>query len=254
MTANCCAIKRYYDEKIPVRFFIMVTDEIENEPSEGSFFAQLFYRYYTEVHPARLVMVSFLEDPNGKGRMVQALESLGIVPLQFRLDAKRPDLTKLDSLLGLLSAESNFFSLQASALKESLLRGGTVAQCVEQIRQGPAPKKGESTATTAAPSAAASADADKGKEESVVRRFRALDLGADDDVPREFVCPITSEIMEDPVVCADGHTYERAAIEAWLQSHLTSPTTNLPLSVKMLFPNHAIRTSIMEWCAARMKK
>ncbi len=57
------------------------------------------------MHPARLVMVSFLEDPNVKGRMVQALESFGIVPLQFRLDAKRPDLTKLDSLLGLLSAE-----------------------------------------------------------------------------------------------------------------------------------------------------
>lgn len=53
-----------------LQFFIMVTDEIENEPSNGSFFAQLFYKYYVEVHPARLVMVSFLDDPNVKVRNV----------------------------------------------------------------------------------------------------------------------------------------------------------------------------------------
>ena len=30
------------------------------------------------------------------------------------------------------------------------------------------------------------------------------------------ICPITHEVMEDPVVCADGHSYERAAITQWL--------------------------------------
>ncbi len=78
----------------------MVTDEIENEPSNGTFFAQLFYKYYTEICPARLVMVSFLENPNNKGRMVRALESFGIVPLQFRLDATRPDLSKVSKNRG----------------------------------------------------------------------------------------------------------------------------------------------------------
>ena len=29
----------------------------------------------------------------------------------------------------------------------------------------------------------------------------------------EFECPLTLELMEDPVVAADGNTYERAAIE-----------------------------------------
>jgi hypothetical protein len=40
------------------------------------------------------------------------------------------------------------------------------------------------------------------------------------------------EPMTDPVVAADGHTYERAAIKAWLSSHNTSPMTNMRLSNK----------------------
>lgn len=40
-----------------------------------------------------------------------------------------------------------------------------------------------------------------------------------------FTCPITREIMEDPVVTADGHSYERRAIEEWLQRKWTSPVT-----------------------------
>jgi hypothetical protein len=36
--------------------------------------------------------------------------------------------------------------------------------------------------------------------------------------------------MRDPVIAADGHTYEQEAIEAWLRSHNTSPMTNAQLS------------------------
>ena len=35
-------------------------------------------------------------------------------------------------------------------------------------------------------------------------------------VPRELLCPITLDIMEDPVVDSFGHTYERQEIETWL--------------------------------------
>ncbi len=49
------------------------------------------------------------------------------------------------------------------------------------------------------------------------------------------------KVMEDPVVCSDGHTYERAAIERWLSSHATSPKTNAPLPTKALLPNHALK-------------
>ena len=52
------------------------------------------------------------------------------------------------------------------------------------------------------------------------------------------ICPITQEIMEDPVVCADGHSYERGSIERWLAAHGTSPLTGRALPHKALTPNH----------------
>ncbi|XP_052123852.1 uncharacterized WD repeat-containing protein alr3466-like [Frankliniella occidentalis] len=56
------------------------------------------------------------------------------------------------------------------------------------------------------------------------------EISSNSDVPHEFLCPITREVMRDPVVCADGFTYERAAIEEWfLSGKLTSPMTNSTL-------------------------
>jgi len=59
-----------------------------------------------------------------------------------------------------------------------------------------------------------------------------------------FLCPITREIMNDPVICCDGHTYEREAIDMWLKSNSRSPKTNQPLHSRILIPNHAMRNSI----------
>ena len=54
----------------------------------------------------------------------------------------------------------------------------------------------------------------------------------------------TKEIMEDPVICSDGHTYEKHAIETWLRSNSRSPKTNQQLSSRTLIPNHALRSTI----------
>ena len=61
------------------------------------------------------------------------------------------------------------------------------------------------------------------------------------DVPAELVCPITVELMTDPVVTADGHTYERAAIQKWLERRKASPITGEPLAHVHLTPNHTVR-------------
>jgi hypothetical protein len=53
--------------------------------------------------------------------------------------------------------------------------------------------------------------------------------------------------MDDPVVAADGHTYNRVDIENWLKQHNTSPHTNEELDHKMLTPNIAIRRQINAW-------
>jgi hypothetical protein len=50
--------------------------------------------------------------------------------------------------------------------------------------------------------------------------------------------------MKDPVICCDGHTYERKAIERWFRNNSRSPKTNHPLATKELIPNHALRSSI----------
>jgi len=53
----------------------------------------------------------------------------------------------------------------------------------------------------------------------------------------EYVCPITRELLRDPVMAADGHTYERVAIEKWLVSHRRSPKTQKVMESNTLFPN-----------------
>uniref|UniRef100_A0A7N0V5W8 RING-type E3 ubiquitin transferase n=1 Tax=Kalanchoe fedtschenkoi TaxID=63787 RepID=A0A7N0V5W8_KALFE len=68
-------------------------------------------------------------------------------------------------------------------------------------------------------------------------------------VPHEFLCPISSEIMMDPVIVATGQTYERESILKWLDSNNeTCPKTGQPLSDTNLTPNSALKTQIMEWC------
>jgi hypothetical protein len=67
------------------------------------------------------------------------------------------------------------------------------------------------------------------------------------DVPTEFVCPITQEVMVYPVITSDGYTYERSAIRKWLMTHDNSPMTNLRLDSKRLIPNYTIRTQIDNW-------
>jgi ankyrin repeat protein len=65
--------------------------------------------------------------------------------------------------------------------------------------------------------------------------------------PEELYCPITSELFQDPVVTADGHTYEREAIAKWLASHDTSPLTGKRLSSKQLIPNLRVKSMVLEF-------
>ncbi|KAK7295120.1 hypothetical protein RJT34_18024 [Clitoria ternatea] len=68
-------------------------------------------------------------------------------------------------------------------------------------------------------------------------------------IPHEFLCPITLEIMTDPVIVASGQTYERESIEKWFESnHDTCPKTRQPLAHLSLAPNRALKNLIEEWC------
>lgn len=66
-------------------------------------------------------------------------------------------------------------------------------------------------------------------------------------IPERYLCSITLKVMIDPVMASDGHTYEREAIEQWLQTHDTSPKTNEKLEDKKLNSNHYVRSDILEF-------
>jgi len=88
-------------------------------------------------------------------------------------------------------------------------------------------------------------------EEEVGERLAARfdELGLDDDgAPEEFMCPITYEIMNDPVIAADGHTYERSSVQSWFaKGNMRSPKTGADMTTTTMFPNHSLRSRIMEW-------
>lgn len=67
------------------------------------------------------------------------------------------------------------------------------------------------------------------------------------NVPCEFTCPITQEIMKDPVVLADGHSYERNSIQRWLIKSDKSPMTNVWLKDKTMRPNIALKNLIQDY-------
>jgi hypothetical protein len=88
-------------------------------------------------------------------------------------------------------------------------------------------------------------------EQVEMRRRRAALIADGAAVPDGFECPITQELMADPVFAADGQSYERAAIERWLAEHNTSPATGAALGNRNVTPNIALRKAIAEWRTQR---
>ena len=58
-------------------------------------------------------------------------------------------------------------------------------------------------------------------------------------------CPVSFELMVDPVIAQDGNSYERIELLTWLQDHTTSPLDpSTQLSASALIPNRALRGGI----------
>ncbi|XP_055456568.1 WD repeat, SAM and U-box domain-containing protein 1 isoform X5 [Psammomys obesus] len=73
-------------------------------------------------------------------------------------------------------------------------------------------------------------------------------------IPDEFICPITRELMKDPVIASDGYSYEREAMENWIhKKKRTSPMTNLVLPSLVLTPNRTLKMAINRWLETHQK-
>ncbi|KAL1541421.1 E3 ubiquitin-protein ligase PUB23-like [Salvia divinorum] len=70
------------------------------------------------------------------------------------------------------------------------------------------------------------------------------------EIPPYFLCPITLDIMRDPVTLSTGITYDRESIEKWLftQQNTTCPATKQQLPNLDLTPNTTLRRLIQSWC------
>eukprot|EP01060_Flectonema_neradi_P005572 TRINITY_DN1370_c2_g2_i3.p1 TRINITY_DN1370_c2_g2~~TRINITY_DN1370_c2_g2_i3.p1 ORF type:complete len:886 (+),score=214.94 TRINITY_DN1370_c2_g2_i3:48-2660(+) len=129
-TSPGSALERLYLAKKRVETIIVVSDEEENDPGVTTklTFAQLAKKYVEEVNSeVQFVLISFLRhkpedscsltvDQQLKGAMYLDLKNEGITPLQLRIDGARPDLTKVDLLLGRLATESSSYCIASKLL------------------------------------------------------------------------------------------------------------------------------------------
>jgi len=68
-------------------------------------------------------------------------------------------------------------------------------------------------------------------------------------------CPISQQFMADPVIAADGHTYERSSIESWFRSKgkPVSPITHTDLANDKVIQNWAVRKILQDFSAAELE-
>lgn len=70
-----------------------------------------------------------------------------------------------------------------------------------------------------------------------------------------FICPLTKQVMHDPVTTENGQTFEREAIEKWFKEcketgrKLVCPLTLTELRSTDLNPSIALRNTIEQWNA-----
>lgn len=74
-------------------------------------------------------------------------------------------------------------------------------------------------------------------------------------IPADFCCPLSLELMTDPVIVASGQTYERAFIRKWIDLGLTvCPKTRQTLAHTNLIPNYTVKALIASWCESNNVK
>eukprot|EP01040_Poterioochromonas_malhamensis_P014361 gene14361-15888_t len=72
-------------------------------------------------------------------------------------------------------------------------------------------------------------------------------IALNDEISHKFIDPISLDLMEDPVMAADGHSYDRQTITNWFSTQraegqpITSPRTNLRLENDTLIPNASLK-------------
>lgn len=83
------------------------------------------------------------------------------------------------------------------------------------------------------------------ENEHIAREIDRLNINSLPNIPVHFICPITQQIMIDPVVCTDGNTYERSEIETWIERKKTSPISRM--HCKIICENRNLKGVIFDF-------
>ncbi|KAL8260293.1 hypothetical protein R6Q59_028246 [Mikania micrantha] len=85
------------------------------------------------------------------------------------------------------------------------------------------------------------------------KKSKSKSNSTDITIPADFRCPISLDLMREPVVVSTGQTYDRASIRLWIESgHTTCPKTGQTLHDTEMIPNCALRNLIVMWCRENM--
>ncbi|CAH8308443.1 unnamed protein product [Eruca vesicaria subsp. sativa] len=96
-----------------------------------------------------------------------------------------------------------------------------------------------------------SKDADNERLEKAITKSNDDSKKSDNNltIPEDFLCPISLELMKDPVIVSTGQTYERSYIQRWIDcGNLRCPKTQQKLGNFTLTPNYVLRSLISHWC------
>ena len=71
----------------------------------------------------------------------------------------------------------------------------------------------------------------------------------EDTIPQEFICPLTLEVMDEPVMNRAGHSYEQSAIVEWLtqSQYETCPLTRKEMKISDFVSNRFLQKKIRAW-------
>ncbi|EOA23657.1 hypothetical protein CARUB_v10016863mg [Capsella rubella] len=78
-----------------------------------------------------------------------------------------------------------------------------------------------------------------------------LEVAKGISIPPYFRCPLSTELMLDPVIVASGQTFDRTSIKKWLDNGLAvCPRTRQVLTHQELIPNYTVKAMIASWLEA----
>jgi len=86
---------------------------------------------------------------------------------------------------------------------------------------------------------------------NLIRIWQAFSEGSSENLFKawepDLECPISYELCENPVLTAEGFTYNKQNVSDWFKNHNTNPVTNTPLANTNLVPNRVLQKFIQVW-------